>query len=113
MLTAVEGLPLPGIGQPEVGAAVHDHGLLPQRPGDDGRLSVRQAEEDHVVTGQGVNGRVGQDTVGEREQVGLERTEPLTRVGARGHGTDLDVGVPEEQAQDLAPGISTGSGDGD
>ena len=74
---------------------------------------MRQAEEDHVVAGQRLHRRVDEDAVGEREQVRLERAEPLAGVGARGQGADLDLGVAEEQAQDLAPGVPTGSGDGD
>ena len=113
VLAAVERRPLPRVGQPEVGAAVDDDGVLAERLGDRGGLAVRQAEEDDVVAGQGLDRRVGQDPVGQREQVRLERAEPLARVGAGGQRADLDVGVPQQQAQHLAPGVPTGSGDGD
>jgi hypothetical protein len=45
--------------------------------------------------------------------VRLERTEALAGVGARGERADLDAGVAQEEAQDLTPGVPTGSGNGD
>ena len=51
--------------------------------GDRSRLAVGQREEDDVVTGQRLGGGLVQHPVGERHQVGLERTEELARVGAR------------------------------
>ena len=56
---------------------------------------------------------VVEDPVGERHQVRLERAEALAGVGARGEGADLDLGVAQQQAQHLAAGVPTGSGDGD
>ncbi len=113
MLAAVERLPLPRVGQPEVGPAVDHDGVLAQRLRDGGRLAVRQAEEDHVVARQGLERGVDQDPVGERQQVRLERAESFAGVGPRGQRADLHLGVAEQQAQDLAPGVPTGSGDGD
>jgi cytochrome bd-type quinol oxidase subunit 1 len=54
-----------------------------------------------------------QHPVGQRHQVGLEGTEPFTGVGPGGEGADLHVGMGQEQAQDLSPGVPAGSGDGD
>ena len=85
----------------------------PERLRDRGGLAVRQAEEDHVVAGEDLDGGVVEDPVGERQQVRLERAEALAGVGPGGERADLDLGVPEQQAQHLAPGVPAGSGDGD
>lgn len=47
-----------------------------------------------------------EDTVGEREQVGLEGAELLARVGVARQGADLDVGVGEKEAQELSARVS-------
>ena len=54
MGAAVEPLPLPRVGEPEVGAAVDDHDVVGQLGGDLTRLAVGQAEEDHVVSREGL-----------------------------------------------------------
>ena len=74
---------------------------------------MRQGEEDDVVAGEGLGGGLLEHPVGERHEVGLQHTEALAGVGPAGEGADLDVGVGEQQAQDLAPGVPAGSGDGD
>ena len=56
-------------------------------------LAVRQAEEDHVVPGERLDGGLLQDPVGQRHQVRLQRAERLAGVGAGGDRADLDVGV--------------------
>ena len=113
MLGAVEPLPDGGVGQAEVGAAVDDHGVLPQLGGDGAGLAVGQAEEDDVVTAEGLGAGLLEHPVGQRHEVGLEDAEALTGVGAAREGADLDVGVGQEQPEDLAPGIAAGARDGD
>ena len=54
-----------------------------------------------------------EDPVGQRHQVRLERAEPLAGVGPAGEGADLDLGVAQQQAQHLTPGVPAGSGDRD
>ena len=85
----------------------------PELLGDLAGLTVRQGEEDDVVTGQGLGVVALEDPVGERHQVRLQRAQRFPRVGAAGQGADPDVGVAEEQAQHLAAGVPTGTGDGD
>ena len=94
MLASVERLPLPRVGEAEVGAAVDDDGVVAECLGDLGRLAVRQPQDHDVVPRQGVDGRLGQHPVGQRKQVWLERAEPLTGVHTRGHRTDLCSGCP-------------------
>ena len=65
------------------------------------------------MTGEVLDRGVGEHPVGQREQVRLERTEPLAGVGAGRQCADLDLGVAEQQAEHLAPGVPTGPGDGD
>ena len=74
---------------------------------------MRQGEEHDVVTGEHLGGGGLEDPLGQRRQVGLQDTQRLPRVGATGEGADLDPGMPEEQAQQLAAGVPTGSGDRD
>ena len=51
--------------------------------------------------------------LGQRHQVRLERAERLAGVARPGQGADLDPGVAEQQAQQLAAGVPAGSGDRD
>ena len=113
MLGAVEALPRGRVGQPEVGAAVDDDDLLAQGLGDRTGLAVRQGQEDDVVATEDLGGGRLQDPVGQRHEVGLQHPEALPRVGATGERADLDVGVGQQETEDLTPGVPTGSGDGD
>jgi hypothetical protein len=45
--------------------------------------------------------------------VGLQDAEDLPRVGRAGEGTDLDGRVTQEESQQLATGVPTGSRDCD
>ena len=65
------------------------------------------------MAGQGLGGRLVQHPVGERDEVGLERAEALPALDAAGEGADLHLGMAQEQAQHLSPGVPAGSGDGD
>ena len=64
---AIEPLPRRRIGEPEVGAAVHDQRVGPELLGQCRGMPVRQGEEHHVVPGQHVDvGRL-EHPVGQRE----------------------------------------------
>ena len=71
---AVEVLPVGGVGQPEVGAAVDDEDVVAEpgreRPG----LAVRQRQEDDVVPGEGLGRGLGKNPVGEWMQLRMVRT---------------------------------------
>ena len=74
---------------------------------------MRQGQEDDVVPGEDVDvGRL-EHPLGQRDEVRLERAERLPGVAGAGQGADLDLGVPEQQAQQLTTGVPTGSGDRD
>jgi hypothetical protein len=53
------------------------------------------------VAGQGVRCGVGEDPVGQWEQVGLVRAERCAGVAAGGQRADLDFWVAEEQTEQL------------
>ncbi|GAA3241198.1 hypothetical protein GCM10020256_63950 [Streptomyces thermocoprophilus] len=107
---AVEGLPVGGVLQPEVGAHVDDEHVGAELFGDGRGLAVRQREEDHVVPGERVGGGLREHSVGQRQQMRLERAERLSGVGVAGQGADLDLGVGEEKTQDFSARVSARSG---
>ena len=74
---------------------------------------MRQREEDDVVAGERLEVGLLEHPVGERHQVRLQRAERLAGVGRAGERADLDLGVTEQEAQQLASGVPAGSGDGD
>ncbi len=74
---------------------------------------MRQREEDHVVAAEGVEAGLVEHPVGQRDQVRLEATEWLAGVRRAGERADLDLGVREQQPQQLASGVPAGSGDRD
>ena len=71
---------------------------------------MRQREEDHIVPGEDLGGGLLEHPVGQGQQMRLERTEPLARVGVAGQGADLDLGVREQQAQHFPARVPTRSG---
>ena len=114
MGAAVEPLPGRRVGEPEVGAAVDDHDRArPSCAAIAAGLAVRQREEDDVVAGErlGVVSSSTRSASGTR--CGWRRAERLARVGRAGQRADLDLGVRQEQAEQLAAGVPAGSGDGD
>ena len=113
VLAAVVAVPGLRVGEPEVGPAVDHHGLVGQLPGDLRGLTVRQAQEHHVVAGQDPDRGLLEDPVGQRQQVRLEGAQRLAGVAARRQRADLHVRVGEEQAEQLAAGVPAGAGDGD
>ena len=74
---------------------------------------MRQGQEDDVVAGERLRAGLLEDPVGERHQVRLEATERLAGVAAGRQRADLDLGVAEQQAQQLTAGVPAGSGDRD
>ncbi len=108
---AVEPLPLAGVVEPEVGAAVDDHGLVGKLRGDLRRLAVREAEEDDVMPRERLRGGRLEDPVGERQQVRLQGAEALAGVRSSGERADLHARVAEQESQHLAAGVPAGSGD--
>ena len=74
---------------------------------------MRECQEDHVVVLEGLGAGLLQDPVGQRDQVRLEGAEELAGVAACGERADLDLGMREQQAQQLTAGVPAGSGDGD
>ena len=103
MRPAVVALPGGRVGKPEVGAEVDHAGRGGQLGRDRCRLSVRQGEENEVRCGQ--RGRVGgtEGRTGERREVRMHGGDRLPSVAARGDRAELEIGVPEDQAQQLAP----------
>ncbi len=110
MRGAVEGLPVAGVLQAEVGAHVDHEHLAAELLGDGGGLAVRQREEDDVVPGERLGGGRLQHPVRERQQMRLERSQSLSGVGVPGQGADLDLGVGQEQTQQLTARIPARSG---
>lgn len=62
---------------------------------------MRQGEKDDVVPGEDLGGGRLQDPVGERPEMGLQGAELLPRVGVAGEGPDLDLGVNQQQTEQL------------
>ena len=81
--------------------------------GEGGAVAVRQGEDDGVVAGEHVERRVLEQPVGQRRQVGVDAAERLPGVRGGGEGPDLELGVLEEEAHDLSPGIPARPGDCD
>ncbi|GAB3299536.1 hypothetical protein GCM10027563_43720 [Parasphingorhabdus pacifica] len=72
-------------------------------------MTVRQGEEDDVVSGQFLDGCLGQHAVGQREQIGLVLPQHAACVTARGQGSDLDFWMCQEQTEEFAARVATGT----
>ncbi len=70
---------------------------------------MRQREEDDIVPAEDLRRALTQHAVGQRGKVRLELTQSSTRVAARRHRADLDIGVLQEEPQQLSPGVPAGS----
>ena len=90
-----------------VGAAVDHQHVVAELGGEVGGLAVRQGEEDDVVACQHVGRGIGQDATGQRDEVRLVLRERGTRVVRGGERTEFDVGVGEQQPEELSSGVST------
>ena len=76
-------------------------------------MAVRQGEDDGVVAGEHLERRVLEEPVGERRQVRVDRAERLPGVRGGRERPDLQLGVLEEEAHDLSPGVPARPGDCD
>jgi hypothetical protein len=65
-------------------------------------VAVRQGEQDRVVSGQPLHSGIGQDPLGERDEVRVVLAETASGVAARRQLTDLDLRVAEQQPKQLA-----------
>jgi hypothetical protein len=74
---------------------------------------VRQREEDDVVARERVVRGGLENPVRERREVGLVLAERRPGAGGSGQRADPDLGVPEEEAEQLTTGVSAGARDGD
>ena len=109
----VEGGPGALVGEPEVGAAVDDDHVVAQLGRQGRRVAVRQGEHDGVVAGEHLGGGVLEQPVGQRGQVRVDAAQRLAGVRRGGEGTDLEVGVLQQQAHDLTAGVPARPGDCD
>ncbi|GAA1527458.1 hypothetical protein GCM10009690_32930 [Brevibacterium permense] len=98
-----------------VGCEVDDEGVgarLFELGGDLSRLTVRERKDDDIVAGEHLGGGLLDHEVRESGKMGLMSAELLTRGGMSAHRGDVQVGVSAQQPEDLSPGVSGGTGDG-
>jgi len=108
---AVEGLPVGGLGEPEVRPAVEDQRTV-QCGGHRAGGAVRQREHHDVRVGEDVRRRREDLPPGEGTKVGVVRSERGPGTGGRGEGADGDLGMAEEEPQHLPARVAGRSGDG-
>ena len=72
--------------------------------------TVRQGEEDDVMTGEDLRRRRLQHPVRELDEVRLMLSQGGPGVGRGGHRTHLETSVCQEQAEDLPTGVPAGTG---
>ena len=72
---------------------------------------MRQCEEDDVVAAQGVRRGRLEDPVTHRGEMRVDVAQPLAGLGVRRDGAELDVGVTQEEPDDLTPGVPARAGD--
>ena len=102
--------PRAGVSEAEVGAAVDDDDVVGELRGQGRRVPVGQCEHDGVMAGEDVGGGVLEDPIGQRCEVRVDRPQALSGVRRGREGSDLELGVLEEEADHLSPGIATGTG---
>src|SRR5699024_7338538 len=112
---AVEPLPRSGTDEPVVGGEVDDEGVR-TRPlelgGDRPGLTVRECEDDDVVAGEHLGGGLLDHKFGESGKMGLMSAERLAHGRMSTHRCDVQMRVSAQQPEDLSPGVSGGTGDG-
>ena len=109
-LAAVVALVRRRIDEPVVGAEVDDSRRLGQLVGERTRRAVRQGEEDEIGVMEQARRGLGEDEVGDRPQVGVHLADALTGVAVRRDHHDVEVRMPGDEAQQLATGVSAGTG---
>ncbi len=96
-----------------VRAAVDHEGLVVELGRDGAGLAVRQREEDHVVAGEPLGGRLDEGPVGVRGEVRVHLTQTLAGVLEGGERLDLEARVIGEQAEELPARVAARARDGD
>ena len=109
---AVEGLPRLRVEQPVVGAGVDDEHVGAEFGGQGGRGTVGQREEDHVVAGEGLCRRVGDHPVSQGREVLVVGEQGCPGAGARGQRPEFDLGMGQQQPEQLTAGIAGRPGHG-
>ena len=107
----VVALPVLSAGQPVVRAEVDDRQVRRQLGGERRGLPVRQGEEHDVGLGQHLDGRRLEGPVGQLRQVRVQISDRLARRAARSDGTQSEVGVGQQKAQQLAARVAAGASD--
>ncbi len=112
-VAAVERVPRGLVDEPVVRAAVDHEGLVVELGRDGAGLAVRQREEDHVVAGEPLGGRLDEGPVGVRGEVRVHLAQTLARVLEGGERLDLEARVVGEQAEELPARVAARARDGD
>ena len=106
MRAAVEALPGGRIVQPEVRTAVDDQRDILELRGDGTRCAVGQGQEDHVVAGEHLGGRLLHHPIGELHQLRLVVTEEGPGALAGRDRADLHLRVGQQQAEELTSRVT-------
>ena len=91
----VESLPRTLVLKPEVRSEVDDALVGGQRTSQCRRFAMGQGEEDDVCSAQRVGVRGDQGPIGEGRQLRMHLTQATPRLGSRGNGTHLELGVSQ------------------
>ena len=108
VLGAVEFVPLFSIAEPEIRATVDDQHIVGQLGSNPGRCTMRECEENDIMTGKVVGGGVDDVPVGQVGQVRQVGAELRPSIGVRGQSADADLGMAGGQPHDL-PARVTGA----
>ena len=101
------------VGQPEVGAEVDDAYVRRQLRGDGRRLAVRQRQEDEVGVGQPFGVVASNVRSARASRCGWTSVTRRTGTAPRRHRAELELGMAENQAQQLTAGVPAGACHGD
>ena len=115
VLGAVELLPGGGADEAVVGGEVDDERLgtrFFELGGDRAGLSVWEGEDDDIVAGEHLGGGLLDHEIGISGKMGLMSAERLAHGGMSAHRGDVEMRVSAQQPEDLSPGVSGGTGDG-
>src|SRR5699024_7618691 len=112
---AVELLPRSGADEPVVGGEADDEGVrarLLELGGDRPGLTVRQRQDGDIVAAEHLGGGLLNHRVGESGKRGLVSGECVAHGRVAAHRCDVQMAVSAQQPEDLSPGVSGGTGDG-